>query len=103
MIPANGARNGQYTSLFQGIMTFVCPANTTVMIPPQAHINFELLLRAGRLPINTVGDPVIQGGIVTGMQGMGVNTPIAAAVAATTEGFDGEVHAPKGRIFLSGM
>ena len=36
------------------------------------------------------------------MHGMGVNTPIAAAVAAATVGFAGELHTPNGRIFTIG-
>lgn len=52
--------------------------------------------------INTVGAPVTQGAGVTGMQGIGVRTPMAAAVAAATDGFAGEAHIPKGMIFTSG-
>jgi hypothetical protein len=37
------------------------------------------------------------------MQGIGVRTPIAAAVAAATVGFAGELHIPKGKIFTIGL
>jgi hypothetical protein len=37
------------------------------------------------------------------MHGMGVNTPIAAAVAATTAGFAGERHMTKGRTLTIGL
>jgi hypothetical protein len=37
------------------------------------------------------------------MQGMGVRTPIAAAVAAATIGFAGDMHMPNGIIFTIGM
>jgi hypothetical protein len=37
------------------------------------------------------------------MHGMGVSTPRAAAVAAATVGFAGEMHMPNGMIFTIGM
>ena len=40
------------------------------------------LFSAGILPINTVGEPGAHGAAVTGIQGIGVSTPSAAAVAA---------------------
>jgi hypothetical protein len=46
--------------------------------------------------MRTVGEPVTHGAIVTGTQGIGVSTPIAAAVAAMTVGFDGLEHMPNG-------
>ena len=39
---------------------------------------------------------------MTGVQGMGVNTPRAAAVADATAGFAREVHTLNGRIFTKG-
>jgi hypothetical protein len=38
-----------------------------------------------------------------GMQGIGVSTPIAAAVAAATIGFAGDMHAPNGMMFTRGI
>jgi hypothetical protein len=55
------------------------------------------------LAMRTVGEPGIHGAVVIGMQGMGVNTPSAAAVAAATVGFAGEVHMAKGMIFMNGL
>src|SRR5258708_35275048 len=55
------------------------------------------------LPIMTVGEPGAHGAAVTGTHGMGVSTPSAAAVAAATVGFDGELHIPHGGIFAIGM
>jgi hypothetical protein len=55
------------------------------------------------LPINTVGEPGAQGETVLGIQGMGVKTPIAAAVAAATCGLAREVHIPKGNILTMGL
>jgi hypothetical protein len=85
--------------------TFIvnCPGLITSIIPPQVHISLELLLRAGIPPTRTVGEPGTHGASVTGMHGMGVKTPIAAAVAAATVGFEGEVHIPKGMMFTNGL
>jgi hypothetical protein len=66
-------------------------------------MHLELLLRAGILATITVGAPGAQGAAVTGMQGIGVNTPKAAAVAAATIGLDGELHIPKGIMFTIGL
>jgi len=46
--------------------------------------------------------PVIHGAGVTGMQGMGVNTPKAAAVAAATAGLLGVMHMPNGIMLTIG-
>ena len=54
------------------------------------------------LPIKTVGEPGAHGAGVTGTHGMGVRTPRAAAVAAATVGFDGELHMPNGGMFTMG-
>jgi len=40
---------------------------------------------------------------MTGIQGMGVNTPEAAAVADATVGFAKDEHMPKGIIFTIGL
>jgi hypothetical protein len=37
------------------------------------------------------------------MQGMGVSTPIAAAVAAATSGFEGDMHMPNGMMLVMGI
>jgi len=47
----------------------------------------------------TFNDPGDQGEGVTGMQGIGVKTPLAAAVAAATVGFARLEHIPKGMMF----
>jgi hypothetical protein len=54
------------------------------MTPAQAHIHFEVEFSAGLPPIVTVGEPGVHGATVLGMQGWGVKTPNAAAVAAAT-------------------
>ena len=73
------------------------------MHPPQLHMHLQVLSIAGVLPIKIVGFPRIQGDVVTGIQGMGVNTPNAAVVAAATIGFASEVHITNGKIFTIGM
>lgn len=79
-----------------------CPGLFMDITPPQLHINLQLLFKAGMLAIRTVGEPGSQGAAVTGIQGIGVNTPSAAAVAAATMGLEGDWHIPKGRIFNMG-
>jgi len=75
----------------------VCPPGAaTVMIPPQQHISVLSLVSAGNPSTNTRGAPGTQGAAVTGVQGIGVKTPPAAAVAAATAGFAGLLHSPKG-------
>lgn len=73
------------------------------MTPPQLHIHFDVLFNAGILAIMTVGDPGAHGAAVTGMQGMGVSTPKAAAVAAATVGLAIDWHIPKGRMLTIGL
>lgn len=73
------------------------------MTPPQVHIHLEVLFRAGWFLIITFGDPGAQGPGVTGIQGAGVRTPIAAEVAAATAGLVGVVHMMKGIIFAIGL
>lgn len=58
--------------------------------PPQLQNNLDPSFKAGILPIKTVGEPGVHGAAVTGIQGIGVNTPSAAAVAAATMGLDGD-------------
>ncbi len=85
-----------------GTSTVNCPGISIEITPPQAHIHLAELLRAGKLLINTVGAPTTQGATVTGIQGIGVNTPRAAAVAATTIGLAIELHIPNGGILTIG-
>jgi len=73
------------------------------MTPPHAHINLDELFSAGMFAICTVGEPGAQGAVVTGTQGMGVNTPNLAAVAAATCGLASELHMPKGMILTMGL
>src|SRR5271170_726675 len=71
-------------------------------MPPHMHISVQVLSKVGLLAKMTVGAPGTQGAVVTGTHGMGVSTPSAAAVAAATSGFDGDMHMPNGMMFTSG-
>jgi len=66
-------------------------------------MHLEVLLSAGILPIMTVGEPGAQEPTVTGMHGIGVNTPSAAVVALATVGLASDVHIPKGSILAIGL
>lgn len=73
------------------------------IIPPQLQVHLETLSKAGCPPNITVEAPGAQGAAVTGTQGMGVNTPEAAAVAEATVGLEGEEHIPNGGMFTVGL
>ena len=75
----------------------------TVICPPQLHISLHVSVKAGILPTFTVGEPGVHGDGVTGTQGWGVKTPIAADVAAATVGLDKELHTPKGMMLTIGL
>lgn len=64
-------------------------------------MHLQLSSNAGRLHTFTI-PPGAQGAVMTGMQGIGVSTPIAAAVAAATVGFAIDWHIPKGLMFNIG-
>src|ERR1700733_4476445 len=97
-----GNRSARCSPVY-GICTVSSPASLKVMTPPQMHISCETLSSEGKFPNSTVGPPATQGAGVAGMQGIGVSTPRAAAVAAATTGFEGDIHMPKDMIFTIGM
>ena len=70
---------------------------------PKAHAKVEVLFKAGIMPSNTVGDPTTHGAAVAGMQGTGVGTPMAAAVADTKTGLVGEMHIPNVMMLTMGI
>lgn len=84
-------------------MTVNSPGVTKVITPAHMHINIEVLSSVGMSPSITVGAPGTHGDTVAGMHGIGVRTPRAAAVAAATIGFAGDMHMPKGMMLTSGM
>jgi hypothetical protein len=61
-----------------------------------------VLSSAGKLLIITVGAPGTHGATVAGMQGIGVNTPSAAAVAEATSGLAMLMHMPNVGMFVIG-
>lgn len=79
------------------------PAYVMEMTPPQLQLHMEVLFKAGMLPSMTVDDPGLQGATVNGTHGIGVNTPMAAEVAAATAGFAMDMHMPKGGMFTMGL
>jgi hypothetical protein len=81
----------------------VCPGFTTEMEPPYAHISLQDWFSAGFPPIIHVDEPGVQGAVSTGTQGIGVRTPIAAAVAEATVGFIIDEHMPKGITLTIGL
>jgi hypothetical protein len=73
------------------------------MTPPQVHMQVQVLFSAGIPPIMQVAEPGVQGVVVTGMHGIGVSTPSAAAVAEATVGLAIDMHIPKGGMFVTGI
>lgn len=73
-----------------------------VITPPHAQLQVHVEVSAGAPLICTVGEPGAHGATVTGMQGCGVNTPIAAEVAEATCGLDNVVHMPNGMMLTLG-
>jgi len=72
------------------------------MIPVHAQLHVELTVSAFFSRIITTVDPWDHGAVTTGMQGIGVRTPCAAAVALATCGFACVVHIPNGAMFTDG-
>lgn len=70
---------------------------------PSAQVSFASLVNIGLPSINIVAFVTDQTPIGTKLHGWGVNTPIAAAVAAATCGFVMEEHIPKGGKVVSVM
>lgn len=88
--------------VFYGTIAVNCPGTLIWMTPAHMHISLPSLFKAGRLPISTVGLPTAQGAVVAGIQGIGVSTPSAAAVAAATMGLAMLEHMPKGMMLTKG-
>ena len=84
-------------------MTVNSPGLTTLIMPVHMHISVHVLSSVGLLANSTVGAPGTQGAVVTGIHGIGVSTPKAAAVAAATDGFAGDMHMPNGMMFTMGL
>lgn len=72
------------------------------MTPAHMHMQLQALCRAGTPPMVVIAAPGVHGEVVAGMQGCGVSTPNAAAVAAATSGFAGLRHMPNDAMFSIG-
>ena len=79
------------------------PGKPIEITPPQVHMQVQVLFSAGMPPIIVVAAPGVHGDVVTGMHGMGVSTPRAAAVAEATVGLAIDMHMPKGGILVMGI
>ena len=86
-----------------GTITVISPGMMMLMTPAHMHISVDVLSSVGISASKTVGAPGTHGATVIGMQGIGVNTPIAAAVAAATIGFAGDMHMANGMMLTIGM
>jgi len=96
-------RCGNSSSGSHGTITVISPGMIMLITPAHMHINVDVLSSVGISASRTVGAPGTHGATVMGMQGIGVNTPIAAAVAAATIGFAGEMHMANGIMLTIGM
>lgn len=86
-----------------GIWVLVWPGLVIVITPAQLHMQTDMLSSAGWPAISVWGAPGVQGELVAGMQGCGVSTPNAAAVAAATCGLATLIHIPNGMMFTNGI
>jgi len=66
------------------------------------QMHLLVFVSAGCPCIMLCGLPGIHGAVTAGMQGMGVSTPMAAAVAEATVGLLRVLHMPKGMMFTIG-
>ena len=85
-----------------GISVFVAPGLLMDTLPPHMHMHLLESFSAGMKAIWTLLEPGVHGAGMAGMQGCGVRTPEAAAVAAATCGLDGLWHIPNPEIFTIG-
>jgi hypothetical protein len=67
-------------------VTIVFPGLATEICPPNEHIHLLLSVNAGMFITLTCALPGAQGAAIAGTHGIGVSTPIAAAVAEATAG-----------------
>lgn len=71
---------------FASVVGRALPGKVKEICPPQVHIHLQLSSSTGKLHTLSC-PPGDHGEVVTGIQGIGVSTPKAAAVAEATEGF----------------
>ena len=78
------------------------PGSVTVICPVHMQLHLESSVSAFCPAISAPDAPGDQGATTTGIHGMGVSTPMAAAVAAATCGFACVLHIPNGGMFTMG-
>lgn len=71
---------------------FDCPGEVILIVPPIPHTSWQPDVKHKLPPIDTVVFSAVHGPGKTGVHGTGVDTPIAAAVAATYAGLLGLMH-----------
>src|SRR5258706_4168572 len=81
----------------------VCPGLVMEMVPAHMHMQVSEAISAGIFATMVLDAPGVQGADVAGMHGIGVSTPMAAAVAEATVGLAGDWHMPKGMMLVNGM
>lgn len=86
----------------QGTSTVTCPEKLMLTTPAKEQGAMDSVSKAGGPPMVTVGEPGTHED-VTGVHGIGTNTPNAAAVAAATAGFARLIHTPNGITSAKGI
>ena len=80
----------------------IWPGTEIVISPPYAHWHVDVFVSAGRPITCTIGEPGCHGAGITGVHGIGVRTPSAAAVALATAGLARLVQRENGPTFTNG-
>lgn len=87
----------------QGMFSVCCPGCWNLIMPPHMQVRQAVSFSAGNIEVGTVGAPITQGAGVLGIQGIGVNVPMAADVADAVAGKAKEEQTPKGGMFAMGL
>ncbi len=85
-----------------GTVTLVVPALEMEITPKYEQGHFDELFNAGAFLSVTVGEPGAHA-VVTGTQGVGVSTPLAAVVAEAVAGFANDEHIPNVAMLVIGI
>jgi hypothetical protein len=80
----------------------ICPLFVNEICPSHIQKFLSILVIAGEPCTSIVGAPGIHGVEMAGTHGAGVNTPIAAEVAAITAGLVGAEHIPNDAMLVNG-
>src|SRR4051812_48842363 len=99
--PRRPARRENVPCGDQGISTSV-PASVISILPVHWQLHEESSVNALLPDTSTTEDPGDQAAVTTGMHGIGVSTPWAAAVAVATWGLACVLHMPNAAMFTIG-